>query len=139
MSEITYKLQKPSIEEYKKLRDCVDWNLDAKGISKERALESLAICPLCVCAYDGDDIIGMVRLAGDLGMYGYIQDTIVMPGYQGRGIGRHLLKLIFEQIGDKRGYLLGVCPSKVSVNLYGEFGFKPRPKNPNGFMSIEFQ
>jgi ribosomal protein S18 acetylase RimI-like enzyme len=135
---IQFLLKKPSLEEYKKLRDCVDWNLESKGVDEERALDSLEKCPLCACAYDEKEIVGMVRLAGDLGMYGYIQDTIVRPEYQGQGIGKKLLQMIFDVLKDKKGYLLGVCPSKVSVQFYEKFGFKKRPEDPNGFMSIEF-
>jgi len=136
---INYLLKKPSLEEYKKLRNCVDWNLESKGIDEKRAIDSLERCPLCVCAYDDEEIVGMVRLSGDLGMYGYIQDTIVMPTYQGKGIGKKMMEMILEALKNKKGYLLGVCPSKTSVQFYEKFGFKKRPEDPNGFMSMEFQ
>ena len=131
---INYIEKKPTIEEFKQLRDSVDWNLAEKGISDERALKSLKESPLCICAYDQDEIVGMVRIAGDLEMYGYIQDTIVVPKYQKKGIGSKMMKIIFEKIKDKKGYLLGVCPSKTAVESYKKFGFKKRPENPNGFM-----
>jgi len=134
---ITYKIKKPTVKEYLLLRNSVNWNLKEKGISEERAYESLKKCPLCVCAYDKKSVVGMIRLSGDLEMYGYIQDTIILPNYQGKGIGSSLLKKVFEKIKNKPGYLLGVCPSKVSVEFYEKFGFKKRPENPNGFMSIE--
>jgi len=135
---IEYKEKTPSLEEFKKLRKEVNWGLEDKLISDERAEDSLKKSPLCICAYNKDKIVGMIRLAGDLSMYGYIQDFIVLPEYQGRGIGKRLLEELLKKIGNKKNYLLGVCPSKVSVNLYEKFGFKKRPENPNGFMSIEF-
>ena len=135
---IKYLIKKPSLDEYKTLRNSVDWNLDTKGISDQRAEDSLNKSPLIICAYDNQNLIGMVRLVGDLSMYGYIQDTIVLPAYQGRGIGKNLLKILFDILKNKKGYLLGVCPSKISVNFYKSFGFKKRPENPNGFMSFEF-
>lgn len=138
MEDIIIKVHKPSLEEYKFLRDSVDWNLEEKEITDKRAKNSLNKSPLCVCAYDGNKIVGMVRVSGDLSMYGYIQDTIVLSEYQGKGVGSNLMKRVFEEIKDKPGYLLGVCPSKVSVDFYKSFGFKKRPENPNGFMSIEF-
>jgi len=134
---IQYIEKKPSLEEYLFLRNSVDWQLDEKGISQERVEESLNRSPLAICAYENNKIIGMVRLSGDLSMYGYIQDTIVLNEYQGKGVGKNMIKKVFEKLKDKKGYLLGVCPSKVSVNFYSKFGFKRRPESPNGFMSVE--
>ncbi|MEK6825654.1 MAG: GNAT family N-acetyltransferase [Nanoarchaeota archaeon] len=134
---ITYTEKTPSLEEYKGLRDAVEWNLAERDISDERAQESLDKAPYCVCAYDGKEIVGMVRLSGDLAMYGYIQDTIVLPEYQGKGVGKEMMRILMSKIKDKKGYLLGTCPSKVSVQFYEKFGFKKRPENPNGFMYVE--
>lgn len=136
---ITCLIKKPSLEEFKKLRNSANWNLSERGISDSRAQDSLERCPLCVCAYERDNIIGMVRLAGDLSMYGYIQDTIMLPEFQRRGIGTKMMELLLEHLKDKKGYLLGVCPNKVSVEFYEGFGFKKRPENPNGFMSMEIK
>ena len=136
---ITYLIKKPTLREYKTLRNVVDWNLEEKGITNERAKESLKKSPICVCAYDGRKIVGMIRLSGDLSMYGYIQDTIVSPEYQGKEIGSNLLNKILENIKGKKGYLLGVCPSKISVNFYEKVGFIKRPEEPNGFMSLEIK
>jgi len=72
-------------------------------------------------------------------MYGYIQDTIVSPEYQGKEIGFNLLNKILENIKGKKGYLLGVCPSKISVNFYEKVGFIKRPEDLNGFMSLEIK
>lgn len=135
--KITYFEKKPTLVEFKQLRDAVDWNLKERGISDQMAQESLDASPYCVCAYDKDKIIGMVRLSGDQGMYGYIQDTIVFPGYQGKGVGKKMIQIILKNLQHKKGYLLGTCPSKASVEFYSSFGFKKRPENPNGFMYIE--
>lgn len=139
MNSIKYFYKKPTFLEYKSLRDSADWNLEQRGISEERAIASLKTSPLCVSAYDGKKIIGMVRLSGDIDMYGYIQDTIVLAEYQGKGIGSKMMEMIMKKLENKRGYLLGVCPSKVSVEFYEKFGFKKRPENPNGFMSLEIR
>ena len=136
---ITYLIKKPTLREYKTLRNVVDWNLEEKGITNERAKESLKKSPICACAYDRRKIVGMIRLSGDLSMYGYIQDTIVSPEYQGKEIGSNLLNKILENIKGKKGYLLGVCPSKISVNFYEKVGFIKRPEEPNGFMSLEIK
>ncbi|MEK6894334.1 MAG: phosphate acyltransferase [Nanoarchaeota archaeon] len=135
--DIRYVEKKPTLVEFNQLRDSVDWNLAERGISNESAQKSLDVAPYCVCAYSGNKIIGMVRMSGDQGMYGYIQDTIVLPEFQGKGVGRKLMQIILKNIQNKKGYLLGTCPSKVAVEFYSSFGFKKRPENPNGFMFME--
>lgn len=135
---IKYKYVKPSIKQFVSLRNAAGWNLKNKKISKDRAINSLRKSPLCVCAFDKNKIIGMIRICGDLDMYGYIQDSIVLPEYQHIGVGTRMMNMLLNKVKRKKGYLLGVCPSKVAVDFYQKFGFKKRPENPNGFMSLEF-
>jgi len=129
---------KPSVEEFEFLTTSVGWNLKERGITLKRMAASIDKSPLCVLAYDEDKLIGMVRISGDLEMYGYIQDAIVHPDYQGKGIGSKMLSNLLDKLKGNEGYLLGVCPSKVSLKLYGKFGFIKRPENPNGFMNLKF-
>ena len=44
-----------------------------------------------VSVYDGDTIIAMARMIGDMGLDYYIKDVIVRPEYQGKGVGRMLI------------------------------------------------
>lgn len=138
-NKISYVEKKPNIEEFKLLRKSVDWDLAELGITDEGANKSLELSPYCVCAYSNKGIVGMVRITGDETMYGYIQDTIVLPEFQGMGVGKTMLELLLENIEGKKGYLLGVCPSKKSVGFYSKYGFRKRPEEPNGFMYKEIR
>ena len=44
-----------------------------------------------VSVFDGDKIVAMARMVGDLGLEYYIKDVVVRPEYQGKGIGRLLI------------------------------------------------
>ena len=44
-----------------------------------------------VSVFDGDKIVAMARMVGDLGLEYYIKDVVVRPEYQGEGIGRLLI------------------------------------------------
>lgn len=44
-----------------------------------------------VSVFDGDRIVAMARMVGDLGLEYYIKDVVVRPEYQGKGIGRLLI------------------------------------------------
>jgi GNAT superfamily N-acetyltransferase len=44
-----------------------------------------------VCAYDGEQLVGFVRLAWDAGVHAFLLEPTVLPGYRRRGIGRTLV------------------------------------------------
>ena len=136
---IIYSEREPSLEQFKKIRQISGWGIEERGVSDERVIESLNSSPYCVSAWKGEKLIGVCRLSGDNGMYGYIQDVMVLPGYQRKGIASKMIKRLLEKVRDKKGYLLGVCPSRTTAGLYERVGFKKRPENPNGFMFKEIK
>lgn len=42
--------------------------------------------------------VGMGRLVGDGAMYWYLQDIIVLPEYQGKGIGKNIVNRLLKHI-----------------------------------------
>ena len=53
---------------------------------------------LCVLgAYDGDNLVGVVRAVGDGASVVFVQDLLVLPKYQRQGIGTRLLKTLLAQ------------------------------------------
>ncbi len=51
-----------------------------------------------VSAISEGKVIGMGRLVGDGAMYWYLQEIIVLPEYQGKGIGRSIVDRLIEYI-----------------------------------------
>lgn len=49
-----------------------------------------------VTAYDGDRLVGCLRILTDGYYFGTITEMLVLPDYQGRGIGSRLLALAKE-------------------------------------------
>ena len=47
-------------------------------------------------AWDGGKLVGCVRVLTDGYFFGTITEILVLPDYQGRGIGRKLMELAFE-------------------------------------------
>ena len=70
-----------------------------------------------VSIWDGDCIVAMARMNGDMGLNYYIKDVVVRPEYQGKGIGRILideLRRFINNNGSKRNrYFCGaMCGSR---------------------------
>ena len=61
----------------------------------ERTREALAKT-VNITAYDGETLVGCIRLLTDGYFFGTITELLVLPEYQGRGVGSRLLKLAKE-------------------------------------------
>lgn len=80
--------------------------------------------------------IGLARLVWDHGYVMYLADVIVIPEYQGQGLGRFLMESIMEFINDqlKPGYrfMLTLAAAKGKESFYEKFGFVARPDGEHG-------
>ncbi len=65
-----------------------------------------------VSIYDGDKVIAMARMIGDMGLCYYIKDVVVRPEYQGKGTGRMLINELLKYINDN-----GIKGTSVFVEL----------------------
>lgn len=57
-------------------------------------------------AFENGKLVGFIRCVGDTEFVLYIQDLIVHPSYQRKGIGRELMRLTSEKYKDIRQFLL---------------------------------
>ena len=53
-----------------------------------------------VSVFDGEQIVAMARVIGDMGLCYYIKDVIVHPDYQGKGVGRLLIDELLKYINE---------------------------------------
>ena len=98
----------PTAGEYQKLREAVGWgNVDFEAT--EVGLHS-SLFSVCVIYNYMNNVIGCGRLVGDGGIYFYIQDVIVLPEFQGKGIGKRIMDSIMD-------YLKACAPPNAFVGL----------------------
>lgn len=80
-----------------------------------------------ISIYDGKKIIAMARMIGDIGLDYYIKDVVVIPKYQGKGIGRllidELLKFIKENGIKNTDIFVELCAMPDKIPFYEKFGF----------------
>lgn len=121
--EIVEKL--PSAEEYNRLRQSVGWGIFEYSVIEKALPNSL----YCLCAFVNSEIVGMVRLIGDAGINFYIQDMIIKPDYQRKGIGTELMNKIMEYIHAHASLnsIIGLMSAKGKEPFYERYGFIIRP------------
>ena len=80
-----------------------------------------------VSVFDGDRIIAMGRMIGDMGLDYYIKDVVVRPEYQGQGIGRLLIDELLRYVRDHgvkgTGVFVELCAMPDKMPFYQKLGF----------------
>ncbi|MGL5751392.1 MAG: GNAT family N-acetyltransferase [Paraclostridium sp.] len=76
-------------------------------------------------AFDEDRLVGFIRCVGDGEHSLLVQDLIITPEYQKRGIGTYLFKTIMEKYSDVRSFIVITDIEDVVDNkFYKSFNFK---------------
>lgn len=95
-------------------------------------------CANSMCAVARDDkgkLIGFARLVTDKATFAWLCDVIVLPGKQGRGLGRALVQT-FQQHPDLQGLRRWLLGTKDAHGVYAPLGFTPLDA-PERFMHIK--
>lgn len=103
----------------------------------EKALENSLFRVSAIC--DGE-VVGMGRLVGDGAMYWYLQEIVVLPEYQGKGIGKSIVTRLLEHIkstavpGTK--IEIGLTAVSGKESFYEKFGFTVSPTGMKKWMEL---
>ena len=123
MSDLVIKHNTLSAEEFVLLWESV-WG---QGPSIEQTRLAMDNTLFRVSIYDGERIVAMARAIGDKGLCYYIKDVIVLPEYQGKGIGRMLIKELLSFINEngvpETNIFVELCAMPDKIPFYEKFGF----------------
>ncbi len=79
-----------------------------------------------VSVYDGERVVAMARLIGDLGLCYYIKDVVVRPEYQKMGLGKLLINQIINFVKTKAvkgtSVFIELCSRPDKVGFYKKLG-----------------
>ncbi|MEJ2358036.1 MAG: GNAT family N-acetyltransferase [Deinococcales bacterium] len=113
----------PTPEEYRRLCEAVGWgpvmNFEAAPTSLERSLYGVVALHL-------GHAIGMARVVDDGAIYHYLQDGVVDPAHQRRGIGHRLVRTAVAHVhahAPDRAFL-GVFAAQGTERFYRGAGFE---------------
>ena len=103
-----------------------------------KALENGLFNVSAIC--DGK-VVGMGRLVGDGAMYWYLQEIIVLPEYQGKGIGKSIVNRLLEYIKKTAipgtGVEIGLTAVKGKEAFYEKLGFSCGSSGMKKWMDID--
>ena len=81
---------------------------------------------LCIlAAYEGEKLTGIIRAVGDGHSILFIQDILVYPEYQRRGIGTRLIQALLEKYPHVYQIELATDNTEKTVSFYKSLGFRP--------------
>ena len=109
------------LEEIINLYKSVGWT---NYLERTNILEEAYANSLCVLgAYDSDRLVGIIRAVGDGQTIVFVQDIIVLPEYQRKGIGTKLLKAVMEKYKDVYQMELLTDNTEKTRTFYRSVGF----------------
>lgn len=108
--------------EIRRLYESVGWTSYLRR--GELLREAYAGSLLTLAAYDGDRLCGIVRGVGDGVSVLYIQDLLILPDYQRRGIGSKLLERMLGAFPDVNQTVLLTDDTEETIGFYEKAGFR---------------
>lgn len=79
---------------------------------------------LTLAAYEGDRLLGLIRTVGDGHTIVFVQDILVLPQHQRKGIGTALLRAILDRYSHVRQIQLATDNTPKTIAFYKSMGFR---------------
>ena len=76
-----------------------------------------------IAVYEKEALIGYIDCVSNGVTDAYIQDLMVHPDYQGRGLGTDLMKKMIDYLKKKHIYMISVVFEEKLKPFYEKFGF----------------
>lgn len=110
-------------------------------ISVDHARKALQNSLITVSAIYNGELVGMGRLVGDGAMYWYLQEIIILPQFQRKGIGtmivNHLVDYAKENSMTGKFTTIGGVSAKGKETFYEKMGFEIIPNGIRKMIEIK--
>jgi len=134
---VTYKENEtPGKDAFFTLYESTGWNEEYR-LTSDEIYQCIGASWYMVSAYDGKRLVGFGRILSDGKLHALITEMIVLPEYQGNGIGRQILKLITDVCFKHEIRDIQLFSAKGKAGFYEKFGYKRRPEKGPG-MEIKY-
>jgi GNAT superfamily N-acetyltransferase len=120
--KITQDWQSINFNKIVKLYDSVGWSTYTK--SPELLEEAFKNSTFVLVAMIEDDVIGLSRSISDNVSIHYLQDILVCPEHQKKGVGRRLLSKALDHFHKVRTHMILTDDEESQLKFYESLGYK---------------
>ena len=133
--KINFRPEVPDVDQFWNLFQTTGWNERYQLLAEElaRALQSSWYV---LSVYDGERLVGFGRLVSDGVVHAMLYDLIVLPEYQGQGIGGKILERLVEKCKGVGVRDIQLFCAVGKRGFYEKRGFAARPDNAPGMQYI---
>jgi ribosomal protein S18 acetylase RimI-like enzyme len=130
LNEYKVSFNSPKVTDFVKLRNKIGWGESDLHLAEQSLENSL----FHVSILQDQKLIAMGRVVGDGFMYFYIQDVVVDPEYQNKGLGNEVMEHIEQYLSKtaKKGATIGLLAAKGKEGFYQRFKYIERSGEPLG-------
>jgi GNAT superfamily N-acetyltransferase len=121
--EVKFRIDKDiNIGQLEKLYNDVEWYAYTKDLEvlQQAIFQSLEV----ISAWNGNELVGLIRVIGDGLTIIYIQDILVLNTYQNKGIATQLVQEILEKYKHVRQKVLLTDEAPDVRHFYEKNGFE---------------
>ncbi|WP_051697771.1 GNAT family N-acetyltransferase [Prevotella sp. 10(H)] len=126
---IQYKAELPDADSFFELFRTTGWSSTKQ---KEELFEAISNSWYSLSAYSNDRLVGFGRIISDGNLHAFIVDLIVLPEYQGQGIGKKILNDLTAEAKNKGINDIQLFCAKGKKDFYLKNNFEERPENAPG-------
>ena len=107
-----------SAKDLSDLRESVGWNR-----MEDEYSNPLMTSYYHIAVYEDDKMVGYIDSVSNGVTDAYIQDLMVHPDYQGKGLGTELMNQMITYLKENRIYIISVVFEESLKPFYDRFGF----------------
>jgi GNAT superfamily N-acetyltransferase len=132
---ISFRAGLPASDQFWKLFQTTGWNENYQ-LSPDELMQALRSSWYLFGAYDGERLVGFGRLVGDGVVHAMIYELIVLPEYQGQGIGGKILERLTGKCHEVGVRDIQLFCARGKRKFYEKRGFVARPDDAPGMQYV---
>ncbi len=134
---ISYKNTLAEKDQFFNLFESTGWN-EKYQLDRDQLCQALQHSWYSVSAYDGGHLVGFGRIISDGILHALIVEMIVLPSYQGQGIGNRILDELVTRCKANGIRDIQLFCAQGMTGFYEKHGFAKRPDDAPG-MGIKYR
>ena len=128
---IEFRSEIPDSDQFFRLFESTGWN-ENYHLAPEELMLALHASWYLLGAYDGERLVGFGRLVSDGVLHAMIYELIVLPEYQGQGIGGEILERLVAKCRATGVRDIQLFCARGKRGFYEKRGFVARPDDAPG-------